>query len=144
MTNFYPDYFVTFMRFKESNESNQNLIIMNEFTLSILALISLAGLFLAWFFVRRARFKEKIILIEKGIDIKDLNISGDKKAQFSWLKIGIIIISISVGLLLGAFLMAIPFFDKMAAGNFPLLLIFLFAGIGMVLANFLDKPREQK
>lgn len=129
---------------KGSNERNQNLIIMSAFALFTLALIALAGLFLAWFFVRRARFKEKIILIEKGIDIKDLNLIGDKKGQFSWLKIGIVLISISMGLLLGAFLMAIPFFDKVAAGNLPLLLIFLFGGIGMVLANFLDKPRGQK
>jgi hypothetical protein len=33
--------------------------------------ISAIGLFLANYFVRRAKFKEKMTLIEKGIDIKD-------------------------------------------------------------------------
>ena len=110
----------------------------------IVSVLFIFAMVLTRYFIRRAKFKEKMLLFEKGIDIKDLNIGVDKNTQFSWLKIGIVIISISVGLLLGAFLMVIPFFNKLAAGNFPLLLIFLFAGIGMVLANFLDKPKEQK
>ena len=66
---------------------------MDKHDLVLLAVVFLAvfiPLFIAWYLVRRARFKELIILIEKGIDIKDLNLMVNKK--------GIIVIMLNVSI----------------------------------------------
>ena len=110
----------------------------------LLILFFLTALFLTWFFIHRARTKERLLLIEKGIDLSNLPKSGNFRINFPWLKIGIIIISISIGLIIGAFLMSSTLFHRIAGGQFPLLLMFLFGGIGMVLAYFIDKPQEKK
>jgi len=101
-----------------------------------LALIAIVGLFLAWFFIRRARFKEKILLIEKGIDIKDLNLMGDNKSYSPWFRIGIII----TGTALGALLVAMTNFNP----GVQEAVIVLFTGISVILAYFIDSPKAQK
>jgi amino acid permease len=102
-----------------------------------LALIATAGLFLAWFFIRRARFKEKITLIEKGIDIKDLNLMGNTKSYSPWLRIGIII----TGTALGALLMSIIQFHNFQTRQ---AVILLFLGISVVLTYFIDPLKDKK
>jgi len=111
------------------------------FLMFLMAFLAFAGLFLAWFFMQRAKFKEKIILIEKGIDIKDLHLMENKKHQFSWLKIGIVVIGLSIGLISGLLLMYIL---RWSDWILPLLGMLLFGGIGMVLANYIDKPSGDK
>ena len=101
-----------------------------------LALIATAGLFLAWFFIRRARFKEKITLIEKGIDIKDLNLMGNNKSYSPWLRIGIII----TGTALGALFVGVTNFNP----NVQEAVIVLFTGLSAIIAYFVDAPKVQK
>jgi hypothetical protein len=93
-------------------------------------------LFLAWYFVRRARFQEKISLIEKGIDIKDLNLIEDKKSYSPWLRLGIII----TGSAIGALFVAITRFDP----GVQEAVVLLFTGISVILAYFIDAPKGQK
>jgi uncharacterized membrane-anchored protein len=93
-------------------------------------------MFLAWYFVQRARFKETIILIEKGIDIKDLNLKENKKRYSPWLRIGIII----TGTALGALLTAITHFSYKTATS----VILLFIGVSVILAYFIDAEKAQK
>ena len=111
---------------------------MEAFNIAIftLALIALAGLFLAWYFIRRARFKEKIILLEKGIDIKDLKIMGDDKTYSPWLRIGIII----TGTALGALFVSMTHFNV----NAQEAVIVLFTGLSVILAYFIDSPKGEK
>ena len=101
-----------------------------------LTLIATAGLFLAWFFIRRARFKEKITLIEKGIDIKDLNLMGNNKSYSPWLRIGIII----TGTALGALFVGVTNFNP----NVQEAVIVLFTGLSAIIAYFVDAPKVQK
>jgi hypothetical protein len=105
----------------------------------------LVGIYLTRFFIHRAKTKERIMLIEKGIDLSALpkNDSQGMIYHFPWLKIGIVITSISIGLLVGAFLFTTPYFEQVASGQLPLILIFLFGGIGMILAYVIDKPKKQ-
>ena len=93
-------------------------------------------LFLAWYFVRRAKFNEKISLIEKGIDIKDLNLIGDSKSYSPWLRLGIII----TGSALGALFVAITNFNN----GVQEAVILLFTGISVIIAYFIDAPKGQK
>jgi len=117
---------------------------METIIFAVLLIFFLTGLFLTWFFIHRARTKERLLLIEKGIEPSNLPTTGNFKFKFPWLKIGVVVSSVSIGLLLGAFLTTLPFFERIAGGQLPLLLIFLFGGIGMVLASFIDKPKEQR
>ena len=114
---------------------DSNLLI-TQIALMTLVLITIAGLFLAWFFIKRARFKEKITLIEKGIDIKDLNLMGSYKSYSPWLRIGIII----TGTALGALLVGITNFNP----NVQEAVIVLFTGLSAIIAYFVDAPKVQK
>jgi hypothetical protein len=112
---------------------------MDKHDLVLLAFVFLAvfiPLFIAWYLVRRARFKEQIILIEKGIDIKDLNLMENKKRYSPWLRIGIII----TGTALGALLVTITNFSY----NTSSAVILLFTGVSVILAYFIDADKSQK
>lgn len=106
------------------------------FFLVVLFVAVFIPLFLAWYFVRRARFKEKIILIEKGIDIKDLNLIENNKRYSPWLRIGIII----TGTALGALLTTITNFSY----NTSSAVILLSTGVSVILAYFIDAEKAQK
>jgi len=129
---------------------NQKIIDMDTIITAILLIFFLTGIFLTWFFIHRARAKERLLLIEKGIDFSGLTKSGKFKIYFPWLKIGIVITSISIGLSLGIILMTKTSFvnsiprDIIYPGDIIYLIFFLFGGIGMILAHFLDKPKQPK
>jgi len=110
---------------------------------AILLIFFLTGLFFTWFFIHKAKVKERMLLIEKGVDLNNLPKSTRFNFIFPWFKIGFIIASISFGCLLGVLLMDKPFFHSIREG-LPVILMFMFGGIGMILAYFLDKPKEQK
>lgn len=106
------------------------------FLLVVLFLAVFIPMFLAWYFVQRARFKEKIILIEKGIDIKDLNLMENKNKYSPGLKTGIVI----TGTALGALLTAIIHLGYKTSNA----VILLFIGISIILAYFIDSKKDQK
>jgi hypothetical protein len=110
---------------------------------SIIFLFFLTGLFLTWFFIHKAKVKERMLLIEKGVDLNNLPKTTRFNFIFPWFKLGFLITSISFGCLLGVLLMDKPFFHSVNAG-LPVILMFMFGGAGMILAYFLDKPKEQK
>ena len=99
-------------------------------TLSIFA-------FLTWFFVHKSKEKERLLLIEKGTDYSDLPDRDSFNFKFPWLKLGIVITSIAVGTGIGVFIMELGIDE----GIVPLSM-FLFGGIGMIIAHFADKPND--
>jgi 4-amino-4-deoxy-L-arabinose transferase-like glycosyltransferase len=105
--------------------------------LVVLGVIVAILLFLAWYFVRRARFKENISLIEKGIDIKDLNLMGDNKSYSPWLRLGIIITGTALGALLTSIIHIRTQLTRQA-------IILLFLGISVVIAYFIDSRKDKK
>jgi hypothetical protein len=113
-----------------------------ETSIAILLMFFLSGIFLTWFFIHKAREKERLLLIEKGVDLSKLPISGKFRISFPWLKLGIIVTSISTGVLLGTLLM--PVYGDEKSGLYMPIFMFLFGGIGFILASILDKPKEQK
>lgn len=75
------------------------------------------------------------MLIEKGIDLSQLPQERKFANNFPWLKTGIVVAFMGFGLIAGA----TKHNPEMIFGS-----IFLSGGIGMVLANYLDKPKAQK
>jgi uncharacterized membrane protein len=110
---------------------------------SILAVIVFIALFLAWYMIRNAKNKERLKLIEKGIDIKDFSSVFEKKNQFSWLKVGILITGIAVGALVVALIMAGPAGEKFKnMPGFSIAVILLSAGLSMIIANFVGRNKD--
>jgi|SRR5690625_119507 len=102
----------------------------------------IAAVFFAWYFSHQARAKERALLIEKAFE-KDLNLNTlpkellEARAKFQWLKVGIVISGTSLGFLIGLVLQ-----DWGVRWAFPPLLMFLFAGISMILAHYIARHRE--
>ncbi|HDZ40102.1 MAG: hypothetical protein JRJ57_08210 [Deltaproteobacteria bacterium] len=99
-----------------------------------------AAITVSWVFYVRARNKERMALIEKGVDAPD----AFKEAKFPWLKIGIVII----GLCLGVALVVLSFmFQPKLSGEFFLILMILsglfFGGIAMVIAHYVDRKGKK-
>ena len=83
------------------------------------------------------RNKERLAMIEKGIDAKLLT---GKKSRIG-IKIGLLAIGVSIGILMGQVLTLNTNFPEEAA--MPSM-IFLFAGIGLVADHFISKKEENK
>jgi hypothetical protein len=90
-------------------------------------------LFLAWYFVNRAKAKDRQFLIEKGINTDDPNFKSS--SHFSSLKAGIIVVGISLSLFLVGIL------DRFVSIGVTIgfAIILLFAGASMILANLISK-----
>lgn len=115
---------------------------MTELILGCILLIVLfAMLFGFWYVIKKARSKERITLIEKGIDVKELNALLDKRGYFPWLKIGILITGIAIGALVVALILVSPVGENFKdMPGFAIGVILLFGGVAMILANYLDRP----
>ena len=95
----------------------------------LLALITVS--FLVWYFSHKSKEKERLLLLEKGIDPSEL--PERSTFSFPWLKLGCLVTSVALGLMLGLFL-------EDYYGAAPPLLMFLFGGIGLIIAHYVDRP----
>ncbi len=104
-----------------------------------------AAVLLAWYFYLQARNKERMALIEKGADVSDIYSKQEVTFRFPWLKLGIIITGISIGVSLAVLLMILmPDNDIMSVpGPFLIISGVLFGGIAMIIAYFADRPRKK-
>jgi hypothetical protein len=118
---------------------------LDEIVGCILAVIVFIALFLAWYLIRSAKNKERLMLIEKGIDLKELSSLLEKKGNFHWLRIGILLTGIALGAIVVAFILAGPAGEKFKnMPGFSIGVILLFAGLSMIAANYFDRSKEQK
>jgi hypothetical protein len=108
---------------------------MQGIVLSIVFIFFMAGVFLTWYFSHKAKMTERMMLIEKGMDLPAQQPIRLFEGNFPWLRVGIVAIGMGAGIILG-----VNYHDfGMAMGG-----IFLFGGIGMFLASFMGKPKVQK
>ena len=108
-----------------------------------------AAVLLAWYFYLQARNKERMALIEKGADVSEIYSKQEVTFRFPWLKLGIIITGICIGVSLVAILFIISIqnnkkIDDDFAGPFLIISGVLFGGIAMIIAHFVDKPRKKE
>lgn len=81
-------------------------------------------------------------MIEKGMDMEE---QSKKKVRsgFPWLKLGILLIGLSIGLLIITILVALDLLDK--GGNaLPLAILGLCGGVAMVIANNLGNGKSKE
>jgi hypothetical protein len=119
---------------------------MNELiSMTLLIALLIIVFFFIWYFKHRARSKERLLLIEKGIENKELNSITDKKVNFQWLRIGIVSTGIALGSIFVTLLMNSPTnlpLDRHFDWTFNFSVILLFAGISMIIANFVGGPKK--
>ncbi|MBN1388863.1 MAG: hypothetical protein JW965_10470 [Bacteroidales bacterium] len=99
-----------------------------------------AAITVSWVFYIKARNKERMAMIEKGVDAPD----AFKEAKFPWLKIGIVIIGICMGVAL--VVLSFMFLPDLGS-DFLLVLMVLsglfFGGIAMIIAHFLSRKEKK-
>lgn len=108
---------------------------MEGIVLSIVFIFFMAGVFFTWFFSHKAKVNERMMLIERGMDLPVNQPIRLFEGHFPWLRVGLVVIGIGTGILIGA---------SSGGFNFTMGSIFLCGGIGMFLAGFLDRPKVQK
>lgn len=98
----------------------------------ITLIIILSGfIFLAWYFSHRARHKEMLLMIEKGIDVQKTK--RDKASRFPWLKLGIVLLGTSFGLITIAILAKNNLLT--GSGALPLSILGISAGTSLLIAH---------
>lgn len=106
-----------------------------------LGIISAACLLYGWYFIQQTRLKERILLAEKGMDLNTL--VPKKKDKNLWLKIGIVVTSASSGLFFSLIIASFHIIPIQNSDPLIIIFLFLFGGIGMVIAHYVDKPKDQ-
>ncbi len=107
---------------------------------SLVWLAVITCIFLVWYFSHRAKHKERLMMMEKGID-PQLNPFKSKGFIFPWLKVGIIIIGLSIGLVIISILVSTQSLNNNNA--LPMAILGLCGGISMVIANRLDNDKSK-
>jgi hypothetical protein len=101
--------------------------------ITIVSIAFFAAVFLGWYFFIQARNKERMSLIESGKDVSE--IYQKRETKFPWLKVGIIFTGFSLGWLV-----------SLTYNNIPVIMgvIFLFTAISIIIAYFIDKPKNKE
>jgi hypothetical protein len=113
---------------------------MYEILITILIIFFVATFVISWLIIRKEKMKERLLLIEKGIDISNLPQNKGFRFSFPWLKVGIVVTSVPLGFLVGGVLEVYMHYSI----GLPGLLAFLFVGFGMIIAHYIDKPKAEK
>jgi len=125
----------------------ESVRIVENIMIGIVWLAFFAGAFMAWFFYVKARNTERLALIEKGADANNFyGKRNDKKTfRFPWMKFGLLLSGLGFGLVLGLFIISIPGLKDSLNDVAPGLVfasMLLFGGLGMILAHFVDRKKE--
>jgi len=101
------------------------------------------GIFFAWYFYLKAKQKERLALIEKaseGIDFAKLFEKPKRQYSFPWLKLGILLFSITLGVSVGIIFANTTSMDE----DYTPLFGFMFGGLGMIAAHFAGKKEDRQ
>ncbi|HCU43738.1 DUF6249 domain-containing protein [Sphingobacterium faecium] len=114
---------------------------MNEETVIAIMVVSLfSTIFFTLYYYFQARNKERMALIEAGLDLSQFY---KKKVQISqWLRLGILAVGIGVGLLIVGLMT--QYQVQPVTAVLKVSLIVLCGGIAMVVASYVDKPKQDR
>ncbi len=121
---------------------------MEEFAVLISILATLFG---AYYYYMNTRHKERMALIDSGVDAS-LFYSSKKKPQGGmisfFLGLGIVSVSLSIGILLGLFFVRLlRAIDDNARGDYEqvyVIMVFLSIGTGLIISYFVIKKLIKK
>ncbi len=105
------------------------------FALALVGIAFIICMFLVWYFSNNARLKERLLLIEKGLNPDDF-LKKTEPSGSPWLKIGIVVIGLSLGVAVTA-----KFFIQDDTYQIPTMGIF--AGASLIVANYISKYKNR-
>ena len=100
-----------------------------------------AAITISWIFYIKARNKERLALIEKGVPPEKIFAAPTRPQKFPWMKIGILITGICLGVLT-CFGLFVLFPDSIVSDAIAFLMVIfglLFGGISMLIASKINK-----
>ena len=117
--------------------------ITTSIAVALTFIAAFAGIFFAWYFYLKAKQKERLALIEKaseGIDAAKLFARPKREYRFPWLKLGILLFSITLGVSIGIIFANTTSMDE----DYIPLFGFMFGGLGMIAAHFAGKKETEQ
>ena len=118
---------------------------MHNIDLALVWLGFFASIFLGWYYFLQARNKERMALIERDKDVSEIYAKREFRFRFPWLKLGMLITGVGFGLTLTSLMMMNPTLEQVVNRTDGLVIaasIILFGGISMVIAHYIDKPKQ--
>jgi hypothetical protein len=109
-----------------------------------------AAIILSYYFYLRFRNKERMALIEKGIDVSEIFKNREFTFKFPWLRLGILVLGIGIGILFAYLLIdLIPMPDRNPNYYYSRGIIITFSllisgGLGIILGNVFERPGKKK
>ena len=119
---------------------------MEDLMLALVWLGFFASIFFGWYFFLQARNKERMALIERDKDVSEIYAKREIKFRFPWLKLGMLVTGIGVGLTIVSLLALNPTWNDLLRrtdGMVVAALILLCGGISMVISHYIDKPANK-
>ncbi|MEO9870750.1 hypothetical protein [Ekhidna sp.] len=114
----------------------------------IIGVAFIAALFLSWYFYHQARDKERMVLIERGDKLEDIiGVQKENKFEFTfpWLKVGVVLVGMSIAFLLIGFLVKSLENDmELFKGFLITFIIGACLGIACVVNHFIGKKGLDK
>jgi len=113
----------------------------------IIILSFISAIFFAWFFYQQARNKERLVLIEKGESLDEIfkkQRTNEFKFSFPWLKLGNVVIGLSIGFGLISIYFMVSDNNNLFEGFFLTFIIGISLGIPMIINHFLQKKKTEE
>lgn len=103
-----------------------------------------AAIVFCWYFYLQARNKERMALIEKGVDTSEIFKKIDfPKLEFPWFKLGLLATGVGIGI--GFTIIVMEITQNYAMGQIVLVFsIIFFGGIAMMLASTIRSRSERR
>ena len=111
------------------------------------SLVAFAGFIFAWYFTSRARSKERLLLIEKGIDLSEFYKKTKSASYITLKKIGIIVIGFGLAYLAGQLTTPHSIIDVVGGPpsapriNYGTGVFFVILGASVLIAHYADRPK---
>ena len=113
----------------------------------IITVSLIAAFFFAWFFYQQARNKERMALIEKGESLDEIFKRQQKnqiRFSFPWLKLGNVILGLSLGFGLISIYFMKGHNHQLFEGFFLTFIIGMSLGIPMIVNHLIQKKRVEE
>ena len=114
---------------------------MSALFLFIICICFLLCVFFAWYFYNKSKHEERKLLIQQGVDIND-SLPKDKWFKTFWLKIGMVVFGLSIGLIIISILVNLNLTGRSDA-IYPAILGVCGSG-ALIISHYMENNKKSK